>query len=72
MTKFQKMNIEMDSDWDYNANIIAIEALDQLLLEDSMKITRKRKASQLEPEDPESKTWRHEGEQHTFDSIVTG
>lgn len=65
------MNIEMDSDRDYNSNIIDIEALDQLILEDSMKISRKRKAS-LEPEGQENKNKRPDGEQHTFDSIVTG
>ena len=61
----------MDSDWDYNANIMAIEAFDDLLLEENMKNSRKRKASRelsgMELKNPKSET-----EVLTLDSVITG
>ena len=61
----------MDSDWDFNANNIVLDTFEQLLLDDQMKISRKRKASS-DGYDSEKKNLRPEGEQHTFDSIITG
>ena len=65
------MNFDMDSDWDINGNEIVIDTFDRLLLDDSMQKARKRKASE-NSWTPDTKNHRPEGEQSTFDSIITG